>query len=68
MYMPYRAELLADQYRKKSTLYKTDVLLVPLGDDFRWVTDKEINNQFDNYVKLMDYMAAHPEMKINASL
>lgn len=58
---------MADQYRKKSTLYKTNVLLVPLGDDFRWETDKEINNQFDNYFKLMDYMTAHPEMKINAS-
>jgi hypothetical protein len=40
---------------------------VPLGDDFRWETDKEIRNQFDNYFRLIDYMNSHPEMKIHVS-
>ena len=65
--MNFRASTLADQYRKKSTLYKTNVLLVPLGDDFRWDTEKEIKNQFQNYFKLMEYMNGHPEMKMKVS-
>ena len=59
---------MADQYRKKSTLYKTKVLLVPLGDDFRWDTEKEIKNQFTNYFKLIDYINSHPAMKMHVSV
>ncbi|CAJ0596739.1 unnamed protein product [Cylicocyclus nassatus] len=61
-----RAFMLYDQYRKKSQLYKTNVLLVPLGDDFRYDTPNEWNEQYVNYMGLFKEMDKHPEWNIHA--
>ena len=62
-----KARLLYEQYRLKSSIYKHNSILVPLGDDFRYNYEKEWDQQYENYKKLMKYMNAKKEWKINVT-
>lgn len=42
------ASMVADQYRKKAAHYQHDVLLMPHGDDFRYIMDHEFQSNYVN--------------------
>ncbi|KAF1751587.1 hypothetical protein GCK72_018141 [Caenorhabditis remanei] len=61
-----RAQMIYDQYRKKSQLFKNSVIFQPLGDDFRYDIDFEWNSQYENYKKLFEYMNSKSEWNVHA--
>ena len=51
-----RAELLLEQYGRTGSLFPHNVVLVPLGDDFRYNNAAEFDQQYDNYIQLMEFI------------
>ncbi|XP_048738238.1 alpha-mannosidase 2-like isoform X2 [Ostrea edulis] len=60
-----QAKQLYEQYRRKASLYNYDAILVPLGDDFRYDSAQEWDQQYQNYNMLINYMNARDDWKID---
>ncbi|CAH1791394.1 unnamed protein product [Owenia fusiformis] len=58
------ANMIVDQYRKKNSLMRHNVVLVPLGDDFRYDRFVEWDQQYFNYKKLMKHINANKKYKM----
>ena len=65
LYLIYfvRGRQLWEQFQKKAELYRTGVILVPHGDDFRYSSPSEWYKQMNNLEKLMKYINSRPYMQ-----
>ncbi|CAC5377162.1 MAN2 [Mytilus coruscus] len=59
------ANFLYQQFRKKSSLYAYNTILVPIGDDFRYDSLHEWDEQYSNYQRLMRYLNSRKDWNIN---
>lgn len=68
--MKERAETIINQWRQKAELYNNGEkfneqnVLVPLGDDFRYIRPEEFNSQYTNFENLMEFINNKPEYKV----
>ncbi|TKR81278.1 hypothetical protein L596_015179 [Steinernema carpocapsae] len=55
---------LVGQFEEMSKMYQSNVLMMMLGDDFRYDGIREWHQQHDNYVKLFDHINAKGNVEV----
>uniref|UniRef100_A0AC35UIG0 Alpha-mannosidase n=1 Tax=Rhabditophanes sp. KR3021 TaxID=114890 RepID=A0AC35UIG0_9BILA len=58
------AKRIADQFRKKATLMRTNNIFVPLGGDFSFEKKSEWISVFENYKVIYDQINSMPELNM----
>ncbi|CAK1588313.1 unnamed protein product [Parnassius mnemosyne] len=57
-----KSKTLIEEYERIGSLTPHNVVLVPLGDDFRYEYDVEFDAQYINYMKMFNYINSHKEL------
>ncbi|XP_075234989.1 alpha-mannosidase 2-like, partial [Lycorma delicatula] len=61
-------EIILSEYGRSASLFKHNVVMVPLGDDFRYADDYDWDEQFGNYKALIDYLSSDNSNYYNAEI
>lgn len=57
-----KSKTLIEEYGRIGSLTPHNVVLVPLGDDFRYEYTAEFDSQYNNYMKMFNYINSHPDL------
>ncbi|XP_073965162.1 LOW QUALITY PROTEIN: alpha-mannosidase 2-like [Choristoneura fumiferana] len=57
-----KSKTLLEEYSRIGSLTPHNVVLVPLGDDFRYEFALEFDEQYTNYMKMFNYINSHQEL------
>lgn len=63
-----KSELLLEQYQRTGSLFVHNVVLMPLGDDFRYNVADEWDQQYSNYAKIIEHINTNKDLYKGAEI